>query len=479
MTAEKVEQPTQSPQSFDVPPSKTIPPSNENQRNQTLQPTSPPTDVTPSPNELHDLEGYEWEVEKMSDEELEQLRASYEKLCVKPSHAVQLELEKRLRNQNLEGRGDNRGLESQVEATQQLKPETSSAVSVHSVEPKPNNQTTRDTNEVPLPSSEVKAEVIEYGTMGHRFTAYFADLIVIYFIALIFYVLVFALKLPLTAEEGESQIVWFCILVLYMFLAQAVYHTTIGKYVHGLEVRSVKSNRKYPALWRILLRETLGRLFSSFFWGLGYWMALKKPKVQAWSDELAGTVVTVRPTNRVLVRALSAFILVAFILDVGLTGYGFYKEDRDKKYAALRQQMDIGGNAVVIARKAVDNALNTAPAVNTWADFAVWQGIMKSFKNDVDVYERRIDNEQQLIQRGISEDLGSEAEKRQLIILSQVYELRKQQAEKLRQEANLVVSCEPTQSSYAALRNDLQLIDSDIKGLNNKASQLLEEINVK
>lgn len=319
-----------------------------------------------------------------------------------------------------------------------------------------------------------------YATMGRRFTAYFADLVVIYFIAVIFYALAFAFKLPITANEGESQLVWLATLFVYMVVAQAAYHTTIGKYVHGLEVCSAKPNQKYPAFWRILLRETFGRLFSSLLWGLGYWMALRKPKTQAWSDELAGTVVTVRPTNRVLVRALTGFIFVAFFLDVGLTGYGFYKEDRDKKYAALRQQMDAASNAVIAARKDVDNRLNSAPTVNTWADFVVWQEVMKSLKNDLDVYESRIDHIQELIQSGISEDLAaSEAERRQLVTLRQVYELRKQQAEKLRQEANLIVSCEPTQNSFAGLQNDLQLVDSDIKGLENQASQLLAEINTK
>ncbi len=284
-----------------------------------------------------------------------------------------------------------------------------------------------------------------YGTMGHRFTAYFADLIVIYFVFFIFYVVVGALNLPVTADEGVSSLVWFVTLFTYMVVAQAAYHTTIGKYVHGLEVCSANPNRKYPAFWRILLRETLGRLFSSLFWGAGYWTASRKPKSQAWSDELAGTVVSVRPTNRVLVRALTAFIFVAFFLDVGLTTYGLYKEDRGKKYAALQQEMEAAGNGVIAARKHVDSSLNSAPTVNTWDDFASWQEVMKSLKNELDAYESRIDHIQELIQRGISEDLAaSEAERRQLVILRQVYELRKQQAEKLRQEVNLIVSCAPT-----------------------------------
>jgi len=328
----------------------------------------------------------------------------------------------------------------------------------------------------PGPSSLVPV----YGTMGHRFTAYFADFIVIYFIAVIFYVVAFALKLPVTANEGESQLVWLGTLFVYMVVAQAAYHTTIGKYVHGLEVCSAKPNRKYPALWRILLRETLGRFFSSFFWGLGYWMAFRKSKTQAWSDELAGTVVTLRPTSRVLVRAFTAFILVAFCLDVGLTTYGLYKEDKDKKYAAFSQEMGVASDAVIAARKDVDNRLNSAPTVNTWADFAVWQEVMKFLKKDLDVYESRMDHIQALIQRGISEDItASEAERRQFVILHQVYELRKQQAEKLHQEANLIVNCAPTQSSYAGLRTDLQLMDSDIKGLESQVSQLMTEINAK
>ena len=319
-----------------------------------------------------------------------------------------------------------------------------------------------------------------YGTIGHRFTAYFADLIVIYFMALLFYIAAFALNLPVDSEGGQAQLVWFGLLILYMVVAQVAYHTTLGKYVHGLEVRSANPSKKYPAFWRILVRESLGRLFSSLFWGLGYWMALKKPKVQAWSDELAGTVVTVRPTNRVLVRALTAFILVAFVIDVGLTGYGYYKGDRDKKYAALEKEMQTAGNAVVAARKDVDDKLASVPAINTWADFATWQDTMKSLKYDLDVWEARIDRVQELLQKGISENLAaSDEERTQFVKLRQVYDIRRQQAEKLRREADLVIGCPPTATTYAGLRNDLKLLDSDLAALDDKASRLLAEANIK
>jgi len=209
-------------------------------------------------------------------------------------------------------------------------------------------------------------------------------------------------------------------------------------------------------------------------------MAIRKPKVQAWSDELAGTVVTVRPTNRVLVRALTAFILVAFIIDVSVTGYGFYKEDRDKKYAALQKEMQTAGDAVVAARKDVDDKLTSTPAINTWADFATWQETMKSLKYDLDVWEARIDHVHDLLQRGISEDLAaSDEERAQFVTLRQVYDIRKQQAEKMRQEADLVIGCQPTASAYGGLRNDLKLLDSDIAALDDRASRLLAEAHIK
>ena len=110
----------------------------------------------------------------------------------------------------------------------------------------------------------------------------------------------------------------------YMIVAQSSYHTTVGEYVLGLEVRSQRSEKEYPAFWRIVVRETVGRLLSLLFWGAGYWLGIKKPRQQAWSDRMAGTVVTVRPTNPVFKKALNTFIAVAFVVDAGVLCFGQY-----------------------------------------------------------------------------------------------------------------------------------------------------------
>ena len=424
-----------------------------------------------------------WEYEKIGDEELAQLRAAYQKVRVPPNQALQNELERRSHRKDMaeqqvghasdsdtiaDSRPHSRPILSSGQG-QLLSGKIRESVPQHASDSLP---------AAPMPDSSLVLPV--YATMGQRFTAYFVDLIVIYLIVIAVYFAATALHLPLSASEGESQLLGFLALFIYMIVAQASYHTTIGKYVHGLEVRSDRPNKKYPALWRIFVRETIGRLFSCFFWGAGYWLAIRKPKKQAWSDEIAGTIVTTRPTNRVLTRGLTAFVLVALVLDVGIIGYGFYKEDRDKQYAAYQKEIQSVTTEVVASRDLVSQKLADIKPVNSLSDFLLWQDNMKQLKKDLDRYENQINRMLSVLQRGISENLAaSETERIQLVKLKQVYELRKNQAEKYRQEADLVINCEWTKASLAGLGNDLKLLDSDIEGLETQASQLLGEIGIK
>lgn len=142
--------------------------------------------------------------------------------------------------------------------------------------------------------------------------------------------------------------------------------------------------------------------------------------------------------------------------------------------------MESASNDVITARKVVDEQLSSTKPVNGLADFVAWQHAMKSLLQDLDEYEVKIDRVQALIQQGISENLTvSDAERAQLTVLKQVYNIRTAQAEKLRQEANLITSSDYNSTSMATLRNTLQMQDSDIAALDNQASQLLAEIGEK
>jgi hypothetical protein len=318
------------------------------------------------------------------------------------------------------------------------------------------------------------------GTMGQRLIAYLADLVLVYLVVLAAVFIGGLYGWNLAESSLSINLVYFAALFTYMVVAQTTYHTTVGKYIKGLEVSSEKAGRKYPTVILIVLRETLGRLLSSLFFGAGYWSADKSTKNQAWSDQISATLVTIRPTNRVLVRAFSAFVLIAFLLDASVTGFGLYKQDWEKRYAAFNAEVEATTKEVVATRDQVDQRLNSEKPVNDWSEFLLWQERMRSMRKDLDRYETQIDRMQALLQKGINEGLvSSQAERHQYIKLREVYDTRRRQVEKRRQEADLIVHCDGQPTSIANLRNDLQLLDSDIDSLDVEASKGLQEIGIK
>jgi hypothetical protein len=93
---------------------------------------------------------------------------------------------------------------------------------------------------------------------------------------------------------------------------------------------------------------------------------------------------------------------------------------------------------------------------------------------------RQLETYKQTLLRGEQQNLfDSSAERHQTQVLLQVFEYRKQQSAKQRQEANLILSYDPTVSSFTDLRSSLRLLDSDIGALDQKASELLTQIGIK
>lgn len=65
---------------------------------------------------------------------------------------------------------------------------------------------------------------------------------------------------------------------------------TLGKWLLGQQVVE-KLTGNYPGLWRMILRETIGKCVSGLVFGLGYFCAIWDKDGQAWHDKIAGTVV--------------------------------------------------------------------------------------------------------------------------------------------------------------------------------------------
>ena len=319
-----------------------------------------------------------------------------------------------------------------------------------------------------------------YASLGQRFQAYFADIVVVYLVVFLVYFASGVLKVfgknPFLSEDAsEVYVVYFIVLFSYMTIALTLYHTTIGKYALGLEVASAKTVGAYPSFWRVLLRETVGRFLSSLFFGIGYWRVNGNSKKQAWSDEVAGTVVKVRDVNRTLRRAFIAFVMVGFLVDVGLILYGVQVEEHQKNHAAWEKEVSAASTAVQNARSNTNSIISREPA-----KFHEWQSNMKELLPGLDNYDQRLDSWEQLLKRGERDNLfDSDSELHQLRILVQVIDLRKEQSVKQRQEAKLILDYDSSISTLGDLQSELRILDSDLAALDQKAADLLAEIGVK
>jgi hypothetical protein len=243
----------------------------------------------------------------------------------------------------------------------------------------------------------------------------------------------------------------------------------------GLEVGSALPGERYPAMSKIILRETLGRLLSSILWGLGYWRAIRDPQKQAWSDEIASTVVRARPTQQTLKRALTAFVLVALALDAGLLAWGEHVDERNKTRQTLIQETDSVGSKIQAELDSSNQLMKQNPAT-----IYAWQANMREELALLDSYDADVRQMERLLRSFINGNLAnSDSERQQYTALLKVYALREQQSEKLREEANLVLRYDPASRNPGDLSSRLRLLDSDIAGLDYQASELLREVGVK
>jgi uncharacterized RDD family membrane protein YckC len=104
-----------------------------------------------------------------------------------------------------------------------------------------------------------------------------------------------ALAVGLSSLVYVAYFIWFLIL-----LKRGV---TPGKLLLRLQVVDQRSG-DVPSFGRMFLRETIGRIISGFFFGLGYLWAIFDRNAQTWHDKLARTVVVRRPQAQpVAVRA--------------------------------------------------------------------------------------------------------------------------------------------------------------------------------
>ncbi len=320
----------------------------------------------------------------------------------------------------------------------------------------------------------------EPGDMTARLLAYLADLSVVYLLVFsvaaaagVIGAIVGRSSEVVAAVKTDVTPLFLVCLVAYMSLAQAFYHTTVGKYIFRLEVISARPDRLYPHFGRILVRESVGRFVSCFFWGAGCWTAPRRPFKQAWSDQIAGTRVTTRSsTHTLLRRAFIGFVLIAAVVDVAAMAYGEYNEEHEKRQTSILNQLQAESAATNMARKEVVRLTNeTTPTPSALRDN------MEALIRQLDVYEGHLDKNTALLNTVVDEKLYSSSRDRsQCVSLQHVYALRRKQAEILRSQSNMILQM-PEMSGHdrAIARTKLADMDSDITAIDHQVDKAMKD----
>ncbi|NCT55984.1 RDD family protein [bacterium] len=101
-------------------------------------------------------------------------------------------------------------------------------------------------------------------------------------------------------NSGTDALGIFMMLVIYLIamvmpLLYYIYFYTKNGQTLGKKILNIKvvrpADNSYLSWGRVLLRETVGKLLSSFFFGLGYFWYFSSAERQAWHDSISDSIV--------------------------------------------------------------------------------------------------------------------------------------------------------------------------------------------
>lgn len=130
------------------------------------------------------------------------------------------------------------------------------------------------------------------GSFWKRLLAFIIDEVFL-FIGL--FILFFILEIAGVKSGGFEKILIWIFSIAYNVIFIQKWGATIGKKL--LKLRVVNMDYQPINIGQALLRETVGKIYSSLFFNLGYWNVLKHPQRQAWHDKIAKTYVVEVDSN--------------------------------------------------------------------------------------------------------------------------------------------------------------------------------------
>ena len=129
---------------------------------------------------------------------------------------------------------------------------------------------------------------MEYAGRLHRFLAFVVDAIVLTVVSFVLVAIGIIDSFGEDASAGD-QVVQAVINFGYYILLTAAFGATLGKMALGIVV--VDESGRKAGFFKVLIRETIGKIVSAFILLLGFIWILFDGKRQGWHDKIGGTFV--------------------------------------------------------------------------------------------------------------------------------------------------------------------------------------------
>ena len=127
---------------------------------------------------------------------------------------------------------------------------------------------------------------MEYAGRLHRFAAFIVDAIVI---SVVIGILSAIGVIDLGNPSATDQVLEAVISFGYYILLTAAFGATLGKMALGMKV--VDESGQKTDFFKVLIRETIGKIVSAIVLFIGFIWILFDDKRQGWHDKIGGTFV--------------------------------------------------------------------------------------------------------------------------------------------------------------------------------------------
>jgi len=307
----------------------------------------------------------------------------------------------------------------------------------------------------PIPVGD-ELENLGYATMGERFLAFLCD-------TSVQSALLGALVATYYADtsfhfQGFKEMAAWIIAPTYMILSEALFHGTIGKRLLGIQLHADSIQARYPSLFQIFARETIGKFLSAFALGIGFLAGIGDPKKKTWADRLAGTVVVRTRSVSGLFKVLLIPVLLCAYAGIGIALMDAYKTCRSQlkdRLAVVEARIDDLHQKIVLSLPA-----DSRPA-------EAYQREITTLLPLVDEYDGLLSQEQIIVakSRGLVET-APRGELIRLDVYEKVIRLRREIAGLVRKHARLALAFDPQRQKWEEVLSDRREMIQGIRARN-------------